>query len=224
MRRHRLHRGRLPQLARLVRFYEAAQDGTGILEMGLGDVARVIGHHCGMQSRAGETADALVCLYLEGPTSEAEVVEKDADGNLLLTDFTRAAARAWRLRRGRRFGCYKPRKNAGQRRTGWRLAGSDRAIQAGQRAATATLVAQASRGGGAKTIFGDAREAYARDPSARARPAEFANFRARTRLVRRKKRDEARGKKRAMADGTATEQNQHIRAHTSVKESCPLWE
>jgi len=182
------HRERFPNVALFLRFYMAAQDGTGTLERGLGDAVRIFGQHPGTKH-----AEKLLRVYLEGPDSEEEVFRRGASGEWQFTPFGRECAREWLARHGRRFACYTlEHKGKGVRHMN-RRKGTDKAVQAGQRAATAALVAQAARGEGATTIFGDAREAFAAEPSAQPTPRELKNFTEGTRSTRHKKHRLAAG-------------------------------
>ncbi len=104
----------------------------------------------------------------------------------------------WITWRGRRFGCYKVRKNRGIRGTQWRLKGSDKAVQLRQRAATAALLRHAARDEAApgeptaprNTIFGEPRETLLDGVRSFPDPAptrKVRNFRARTALRLREK-------------------------------------
>ena len=165
----------------------AAQDGTGNLERGLGDAVRIFCQHPG-----SELGDELLRAHLEGPEKEEELFRRGPGGHWEFAPFGRALAREWLARHGRRFACYKlDHKGKGKPHRG-RRKGSDRAVQAGQWAATKALVAQAARGEGEETIFGDDRRTYAAPAGAPA-PPELAGFAARTVLTRRRKRRAAAG-------------------------------
>ena len=94
-----------------------------------------------MGQRARDELDAdlysgLLELHLDGPQTETEMFTC-ADGVLLLTDFSRACAQQWVLQHGRRFTCYKVRKDKACRRPE-RKKGTDRAVQLLARAAYKT--------------------------------------------------------------------------------------
>ena len=159
------HRQKFPSLSRVLQFYMSVLDSTGLLERGLGQVMEVCSAHSGSLDEAARTTDDIVTVYLDGPNSESELFARADDGTLTFTPLSRACARDWLVRHGRRFSCTKhPRKNSGARNTGWRLAGTDRAVQAGQHKATTLLMALAARKGKqAVTLFGDTVQNYTED-------------------------------------------------------------
>ncbi len=63
---------------------------------------------------------------------------------LLVKDWSRRCAQLWRSLHGRRFACYKERKDKGKRHTGWRLQGSMKAVSIMQDKATIALVRMAA--------------------------------------------------------------------------------
>ena len=126
-------------LARVVHFYLATWDGTGAVERGLGQDAAIQKQHVGQRAREEHDADlysGLLELHLDGPQAESDMFTS-TDGILLLTDFSRACAQQWVLHHGRRFTCYKVRKDKASRRPG-RKKGTDRAVQLLARAAYKT--------------------------------------------------------------------------------------
>ena len=77
---------------------------------------------------------------------KSELFQQGPQGELLLTDFSRAACRLWLALYGRRFACTrKPRKDAGKTATGWRLKGSAKAIKLLQHDALDALDAAAAQ-------------------------------------------------------------------------------
>ena len=152
--------------SRVVRFYMSVLDATGLLERGLGRVIEVCQAHSGSLDEEARTTNDIVTLYLDGPRIESQLFTRaDDDAPLTFTPFSRACARDWLVRHGRRFSCTKvPRRNKGARATGWRLKGTDRAVQAGQHKATSLLMALAARQGKeAVTVFGDTVQKYSAD-------------------------------------------------------------
>ena len=126
-------------LIKVVRFYFATWDGTGAVERGLGQDAAIQKQHVGPRARDDLDADlysALLELHEEGPRTEAEMF-KSIDGVLHFTEFSRACAQQWVLQHGRRFTCYKVRKDKGSRRP-QRRKGTDRGVQLLARAAYKT--------------------------------------------------------------------------------------
>ena len=117
-------------LLKAVRFYLATWDGTGAVERGLGQDAAIQKQHVGPRARNELDADlysGLLEIHLDGPQVESEMFAS-TDGVLLLTDFSRACAQQWILQHGRRFACYKVRKDKGCRHP-HRKKGTDRAVQ-----------------------------------------------------------------------------------------------
>ena len=156
------HRQKFPSLSRVVQFYMSVLDSTGLLERGLGQVMEVCSAHSGSLDEAARTTDDIVTVYLDGPKFESELFTRADDGTLTFTPLSRACAQHWLVRHGRRFSCtQRQRKNSGARNTGWRLAGTDRAVQAGQHKATTLLMALAARKGKqAVTLFEDTVQNY----------------------------------------------------------------
>ena len=181
-------RARHPRLTRLIRFYLSVLDGTGLLERGLGSATGLSSKHLGPLHESGKTLADLLCVYLDGPDDESEVAARGGgDGELFLTAFSRECAEEWVARHGRRFSCtQKPRKNKGVKRTGWRLAGSDRAVQTGQQKAT-SLRALARDGQSATTMFGEPAAAFHHDAQ-RPAPDNLKRFNRLTKDRRQAKR------------------------------------
>lgn len=117
-------------LVKVIHFYLATWDGTGSVERGLGQDAAIQQKHVGQRARDELDADlysALLELLLDGPQTESDMFTS-SDGVLLLTGFSRACAEQWVLQHGRRFTCYKTRKDKGRLRP-QRKKGTDRAVQ-----------------------------------------------------------------------------------------------
>ena len=123
----------------LVAFYVCVTDGTGNVERFLGTHASFLAHHAG----GPDTEMSEVCLEIarEGPKTEDEMFTRDIQkpNVLLLTDFSRRCAELWRCLHGRRFACYKQRRDKGKRNTGLRLRGSMKAVGIMQQQATRVL-------------------------------------------------------------------------------------
>jgi hypothetical protein len=140
----RINGGPLASFLPLVSFFVSVTDGTGNVERFLGAHAAFLAHHVG----APDDDMSEVCLEIarEGPQTEAQVFYKDSQrpGVLLLTDWSRRCAQVWRCLYGRRFGCYKERKDIWIRNTGWRLRGSMKSVGVMQERATKALVAMAA--------------------------------------------------------------------------------
>ena len=182
-------------LTKVVSFYLATWDGTGAVERGLGRDAAHQKQHVGKNVNNDTDADvysALLEMHLDGPQTEPEMFTS-TDGVLHLTDFSRACAGEWVLQHGRRFTCYKQRKNAGCRFK-CRRKGTDQAVQALARAAYQTRrkmaesdAARTSTSGKApkkrRTIFGIDRAKLMVNVNAVVTPAaskKARNFRANT--------------------------------------------
>ena len=126
-------------MIKVVRFYLATWDGTGAVERGLGADAALQNAHVGQHARNdvdAEVYSALTEMHSDGPQTEPEMFTS-TDGVLHLTDFSRACAQQWVLRHGRRFTCYKVRKDKGSRKP-QRRKGTDRGVQVLARAAYQT--------------------------------------------------------------------------------------
>ncbi len=121
---------------KLIRFYLSLSDGTGAVERQLGRHAAFLDCH-----GPGALSEACLEIVAEGPEVETDVATK-SDGQLLLTACSRQWAELWVGTRGRRFGVYKLRADAGQR-SRLRFHGSLRAVQVGTRAALDSLVRKA---------------------------------------------------------------------------------
>ena len=128
----------------LVTFFASITDGTGSIERYLGSHASFLEHHQG----GPDNHMAEVCLEIakEGPAREDLLFHKDLDcqGVLLLTPWSRKCCQLWRGLHGRRFACYKERKDKGKRHTEWRLKGSMKAVGLMQEQATKALVQMAA--------------------------------------------------------------------------------
>ena len=136
---------------------------------------------------SGATLSDLLEVYLDGPKEEADMFRRSTDGALLFTPFSRSCQQEWIMKHGRRFACNrKRRKNANVSKTGWRLAGTDKAVQLGQRAATLSLKRVAKRGASVRTFLGDSTADYAE--AGRGTPDALRKFRNFTKLRIRAKR------------------------------------
>ena len=168
-------RSKYANLALLVRFYLSVQDTTGLLERGLGAAMHLTSSHGGPMDESCETLSDMLHVFLDGPRGEAQMFARGLGGTLLLTPFSRSCQREWIMRHGRRFACnLKQRKNAKVRQTGWRFAGSDRAVQLGQRLATSLQKRMADRGS-VPTFFGDTTAEYV--DAGRGTPHALRSFR-----------------------------------------------
>ena len=132
--------GHVKAYAPIVKFFASITDGTGSIERFLGSHASFLAHHQG----GPDNHMAAVCLEIakEGPAREEDLFEKDParEGVLLLTPWSRKCCQLWRSLHGRRFACYKERKDKGRHHTGWRLKGSVKAVGIMHEKATNTLV------------------------------------------------------------------------------------
>ena len=98
-----------------VRGYLSWMDGTGSVERGLGTHASVLAGHSGNRpQKLGEDANEMcVELRLDGPVDSAEIHYDDRRGERHAGEFAKESVSLWIAIRGRRFGCYKKRKDAG---------------------------------------------------------------------------------------------------------------
>ena len=108
-------------MIKVVRFYLATWDGTGAIERGLGADDAIQNAHVGRRARNDLDADvysALLEMNLDGPQTEPEmfIASASTPGVFHLADFSRACAQQWVLQHGRRFTCYKVRKDTGSRK------------------------------------------------------------------------------------------------------------
>ena len=127
----------------LIAFFVAWTDGTGSVERFLGAHASFLDAHVGGDDVVNEAAETCLEIAREGPSTEAEMFEK-VDGILRFTEFSRSCARLWRTLHGRRFACYKERKDKGAVLT-WRMKGSLKSVGVGQARAVKALVALAEK-------------------------------------------------------------------------------
>ena len=128
----------------VVLFYFSTWDGTGAVERGLGKDAAIQKQHIG-DAADGSCFDADVYSFLlelnqEGPQREKDMFT-EASGALLFMDFSRACAELWVLTHGRRFACYKERKDKDSKVSKYKRKRqhTDKAVQARARAAYARL-------------------------------------------------------------------------------------
>ncbi len=161
----------LHSLRPLIFFYLAFMDGTG-------DVERLLGRHSGFLAvHRGESDIAEACLEVavwsdtiaaaSQESDEAMLFKKTEDGTLQFTDFSRRCAALWISLHGRRFTCYKIRKDKGcQRAT--RTQGTHQAVKAAQAAAMKQLMTLSASDSTQETITGHNRAELAQ--TARSRP------------------------------------------------------
>ena len=139
----------LADFEQLVAFYVALTDGTGNIERYLGAHASFLKHHEGQVSDESDMCEVCLEIAKEGPQAEEALFTKDKQhpGVLLLTDFSRRCAVLWRSLHGRRFACYKQRKDTGTKLAGTKLAerlkGSHKAVGMMQKRATRRLMGMA---------------------------------------------------------------------------------
>jgi hypothetical protein len=156
----------LRSLRPLVTFYVAITDGTGNVERMLGAHKTFLDAHVG----GPDSEMSEVCLEIarEGPRTEADVCDKNGH-TVVLTDWSRRCAQIWRGLYGRRFACYKVRKDKGKTNTGLRLRNSMKAVGIMQARASDALVKMAaaaaldaSQGDDQRTILGFDRQSLVR--------------------------------------------------------------
>ena len=181
------------------------QIGTGSVERGLGAHSTFRSAHGG-GGVGGPVSWAEVCfeIWADGPKAELDLAvpaePRDscpAESRILLTDFSRRCATLWLAKHGRRFSCYKERKDKGVR-THLRYKGSLAAVKAGQRQAFDALTAMRAADVAAKRetriVFGKqwSRTAIVDAAEARASSAEagkeMRNFAERTAAIHERKR------------------------------------
>jgi hypothetical protein len=103
-----------PWAVRPCRFYFSYLDGTCGVERNLGTFAAVLAQHQGQKTAGATDYNAMLAeCRIDGPRCASDLFIKDEEGVLLFTDVSRELATVWLQRRGRRFGTYKKRKNAG---------------------------------------------------------------------------------------------------------------
>ena len=137
----------------LIAFFVAWTDGTGTVERFLGAHASFLNAHVGGDDVVNDAAETCLEIAREGPSTEAEMFET-INGVLRFTESSRSCARIWRTLHGRRFGCYKERKNIGIQQTKWRMKGSIKAVGLGQARAVKTLVRLAEEHDDSRCIAG----------------------------------------------------------------------
>ncbi|CAJ1345682.1 unnamed protein product, partial [Effrenium voratum] len=122
----------------VVEWMLSIQDGTGQVERDLGTFQKLLSAHAGPLDEAGVTADDLGRLAFACPVQEEKAIVDGEDGVLKLTPLSKAWQVEWLRCHGRRFCCYKKRKDHG--RTGQKRGeGTDRAVQRRRKAACDAL-------------------------------------------------------------------------------------
>ena len=183
----------------LFAFLFSLQIGTGCVERGLGHHMKYRKAHEG--AAAGDVSWAEVCydIWEDGPTHEQDIaVPAESRDTLLFTDTCRRYAQLWVAKHGRRFCCYKPRKDKGKRETKMRFIGSMAAFKAGQHKAYKRLMQLRGEDVARKsedtrmTLWGKTRKALVDKTIARAsalQPSKsLKDFQNRTDLIRNKKK------------------------------------
>ena len=128
----------------VVLFYFSTWDGTGAVERGLGKDSKIQKQHVGDAADAScfdaDVYSFLLELNQEGPQREEDMFT-EASGALLFTDFSRACAEHWVRTHGRRFACYKERKDKDSKvsKSKRKRQYTDKAVQARARSAYARL-------------------------------------------------------------------------------------
>jgi hypothetical protein len=98
----------------VVRAYLAWIDGTGSVERGLGTHTAVLASHAGPRSHTSKDAIEMATeVRLDGPAHSTCISYESASGALVAGRFVKDCAALWLRIRGRRFGSYKKRKDAG---------------------------------------------------------------------------------------------------------------
>ena len=126
----------LKWLPLVVEWMLSIQDGTGQVERDLGTFTRLLDAHKGPLDEGGLTAEDLARLAFGLPKDISAVVN-GVEGDLHLTPLSLQWQQQWVHDHGRRFCCYKRRKDIGEKRP--QATGSARAVQRGRKAATAFL-------------------------------------------------------------------------------------
>ena len=149
-------------LVSVVLFYLSTWGGTGAVERGLGTDATTQKQHVGGTPSScfdAEVHSLLLELNQEGPEREADMFTKEAEGGVLLfTEFSRACAQEWIRTHGRRFACYRKRKDEGSKAPRHKYMHTDRAVQLRARAAHTNLRKQAEEDTRASTAGWEAPE------------------------------------------------------------------
>ena len=128
----------------VVLFYFSTWDGTGAVERGLGKDSKIQKQHVGDAADAScfdaDVYSFLLELNQEGPQREEDMFT-EASGALLFTEFSRACAKHWVRTHGRRFACYKERKDKDSKvsKSKRKRQYTDKAVQARARSAYARL-------------------------------------------------------------------------------------
>ena len=112
---------RLPWAARPVRFYLACLEGSGDVERAFSTHTALLKAHSGKRCVTDDPlhVDAIEVateILIDGPADEADLFVKTAEGHYQPTPLALECAELWIRLRGRRFGCYKKRKDAGTSR------------------------------------------------------------------------------------------------------------
>ena len=102
-----------------MQFYLACMEGTGQLERGFSVYAAALDAHSGQRTRTDNAPDHVeimteVCL--DGPEDGSGMFDRNIFGYYKPTPFAKECAEMWIRLRGRRFGSYAKRKDAGTKR------------------------------------------------------------------------------------------------------------
>lgn len=102
-------------LPAVVEWLLSIQDGTGQIERDLGCLTRLLDAHSGPLDEHGVTVDDLALLSFHLPEKQDRIVSGN-DNCLGLTDLSTEWQKEWIDKHGRRFCCYKTRRDCGKKR------------------------------------------------------------------------------------------------------------
>ena len=113
--------GRLPWAAKPVRFYLACLEGSVDVERLFSSHTALLQAHSGKRCVPHDLAhvdlvEVATEVLLDGPSDDTDLFLKTADGHYKPMPFALECGELWITLRGRRFGCYKKRKDAGTTR------------------------------------------------------------------------------------------------------------
>lgn len=87
----------------MIAFYVSMAEGTGKVERQLGRLVDILKEHEGPMAEDGQTASALLEVYLDGPKTESALFDKEPGQPWCMGAFGRACQSLYIQLHGRRF-------------------------------------------------------------------------------------------------------------------------
>ena len=112
---------RLPWAAKPVRYYLACLEGSGDVERAFSTHTGLLKAHSGKRCATDSPShvdmiEIATEILMDGPSDDADLFVKTDEGHYKPTPLALECAELWTTLRGKRFGCYKKRKDAGTTR------------------------------------------------------------------------------------------------------------